>query len=386
MSKLRKVLQGILGVFLLGLAILVGSRFTDLSEASGGPLKPSAERDPQRVRTEIVQPQTYFEETISAGTLRAAEAIDLRVEVSGKLVLLAFQEGSRIKQGELLLKVNEAVLAAQLRQVESRKDLARLREERFRSLIPSGGVSQNQLDEAQSERVILEVEADVIREEIKRHSILAPFDGVVGLRYVSEGAYVTPSTDIATFQNIDRVRLDFSLPEKFATEVRDGQTVTFTVASSPGETFEARIEAIEPQIDPQTRTVQVRASADNPDGVLRPGAFARVIWKKNEQVDALFIPAVSLLPSPEGDTGVWTFLSRSCGEDGLILGCSGLNNTFNIRFYVPSKQSTGVYLDFMPEDIEKGLYGRAGSAFVPLWFLPLKDIRILLLQVNGGQV
>lgn len=270
---------------------------------SGGPAdaseSPPSERPPQAVSLLRIVPEPYTEEAITTGTIRAFEQVDLRVEVSGMLTELGFEEGQMVRKGTLLLRVDEAELVAERRRAERRRDLALLREKRLAPLLESRGVSETEYDEASAEVSILNAEIDLIQEQIARHSVHAPFDGIVGLRYVSEGSYVTPSTRIASFQNIDKVRVEFSLPEKFASSLATGQQVRFSVVSEEAE-FSAEIYAIEPEVEEATRTLLVRALAGNAHGRLRPGAYARVIWQKGVVDDAIFVPAVAVMQNEEG--------------------------------------------------------------------------------------
>lgn len=291
----RKGLLGVGTIALVCFFLILRLGGGEEKSLSGG----SAVRAPQPVSLMTVVPEPHTEEAITTGTVRALEEVDLRVEVSGKLVVLGFEEGRAVGKGTLLLRVDEAGLGAELRRAERRRDLARLREQRLAPLLESGGVSESEFDEARAEVSILEAEMDLIREQIARHSVFAPFDGIVGLRYVSEGSYVTPSTRIASFQNIDEVRLEFSLPEKFASSLATGQQVRFTVVSEETE-FMAEIYAIEPRVEVATRTLLVRALADNAEGRLRPGAYARVTWQKKVFAEAIFVPAVAVMQSGEG--------------------------------------------------------------------------------------
>lgn len=290
-----------------GLGLLVAVTFTGLlaariwsNSASEGAGQPRLSR-PQPVQTVVVSSSLYTEEVISTGTLRAFESIDLQVEVAGKLIHIGFSEGSLIHEGTLLLKVDDAELQAELVRIERRRDHAKLLERRLAPLVTGGGISASEYDEAVSQLSILEAEIELTRKQIERRSVHAPFEGVVGLRFVSEGAYVTPSTRIASFQSLARMKLEFSLAEKHGSQLTPGQSVEFTVAGRD-EIFEAIIYAVEPQIEVTTRTLLVRAEVDNRSGGLRPGAFARVKWIADRDDSAVFIPAVAVVPGLDEDT------------------------------------------------------------------------------------
>jgi membrane fusion protein (multidrug efflux system) len=256
------------------------------------------DRPAQPVKTLIMQPERLGEDVIGTGTVRASETIDLHAENSGKVVALNFVEGAPVRKGDLLLQMDDSELQAQQARAEQRRKLAAVREERLRSLKEQGFSNLQDYDTAVTELAVQSAEIDLIKTQIAKSILRSPFDGVVGLRYVSEGAYITPSTRIARLQAVDEVKIDFSLPEKYGGRIRPGDVVEFSVAGVP-ERSEAKVYALEPQIDETTRTLLVRARAANPGGRFRPGAFARVTWRAAELQEALLVPAVALVPESD---------------------------------------------------------------------------------------
>ena len=254
----------------------------------------TAMRSVQPVRTVLVQPESLIETVVSTGTVRASESVDLHVESAGKVMKILFAEGTRVKRGDLLLQIDDAELRAQLARAGQRRALAALREQRLRTLKEPGFSNLQDYDTAVTELAVQSAEITLIQTQIDKLLVAAPFDGVVGLRAVSEGAFVTPSTPIARLQAIDEVKIDFTLPEKYGGRVQVGQKVGFSVAGIVISTT-AEIYALEPQIDETTRTVLARAKAPNPGGHFRPGAFARVTWMAAEQLDALMVPAIAVI-------------------------------------------------------------------------------------------
>ena len=249
----------------------------------------------QAVRTMRVQPELLREEVVGTGTVRASESVDLHTENSGKVMKVFFAEGAAVRKGDALLQIDDAELQAQLARAEQRHKLAAVREARLRSLKEQGFSNLQDFDTAVSELAVQATEIELIKTQLAKLLVTAPFDGTIGLRFVSEGAFVTPTTRIARLQAIDEVKIDFTLPEKYGAGVRPGQRVQFSVVGVDG-TSPAEVFAIEPQIDEATRTLLVRARAMNPDGRFRPGAFARVTWSVGEIKDALLVPAVALVP------------------------------------------------------------------------------------------
>lgn len=241
-----------------------------------------------------LQPQRFSETITATGTLRADEAVEIQTEVNGKISAVRFQEGQLVKAGDLLVKIDDSTLQASLRRSEARRALAVFRERRLARLVAEGGVSRQEYDEANGELDVLLAEGDIIRADIAKTEIRAPFDGRIGLRFVSVGAYVNPATRIATLQRIDQLKVDFSVPERYATRVRTGDSLQFTVAGS-NETYQAEVIAQEPRIEVSTRTILIRALCRDPDPNLLPGLFARVSFTVSQAEDALLVPAISVI-------------------------------------------------------------------------------------------
>jgi membrane fusion protein, multidrug efflux system len=260
-------------------------------------------REGTAVRTLVVQPQPIEETIIATGTIRAEESIEVQPEMSGMVQHIHFTEGSRVRAGDLLVGINDAELRASLQRAVYRRELAELKTRRITALIDKGGVPQQDYDIAASELSVLSAEVELIKAQLARTVIRAPFDGIIGLRSVSEGAYVTPATRIARLQAVDTVKLDLTLSEKYGDRVRVGQTVQFSVAGQP-VSGTAEIYALEPQIDETTRTILVRARAANPGGTFRPGAFARVAWRATDFPAALMVPSVAVI-SASGEKTVF---------------------------------------------------------------------------------
>ncbi len=280
----------------LGVAALVAARLAEMRRgvAARQAIAAKAARTAQPVRTVIAQPEAMAESVVVTGTVRASESVDLHVEIAGKVTRLLLTEGAQAKRGDPLLQVDDSELRGQLVRAEERRNLAALREERLRLLKERGFSNLQDYDTAVTELAVQAAEIALINTQIEKTVVRAPFDGVIGLRSVSEGAYVTPSTPIARLQAIEEIKIDLTLPEKYGSRVQTGQRIEFAVAGVDG-TCPAEIYALEPQIDETTRTVLVRARARNPGGRFRPGAFARVTWHAAETPDALLVPAVAVV-------------------------------------------------------------------------------------------
>lgn len=279
---------------------------TALADTAGGATKASAAGGtgagkgggigaPLRVETVTLVPAPLAETITSTGTLRAEEGVELQAETNGKVVSINFTEGARVKRGDLLLKLNDGELRATLQRAAYRKELAEIRERRLAKLIETKSVNQQDYDVALSELSVQRAEVALVEAQLAKLEIRAPFDGVVGLRFVSEGAFVNATTRVATLQRLDNLKIDFSVPEKYAGRIRSGSPIAFTVA---GGDHKARgeIYAYDPRIDVTTRTILIRAICPNPELRLLPGAFANVEVVLDQVNDAIVVPAVAVIP------------------------------------------------------------------------------------------
>jgi len=251
-----------------------------------------------QVHTYTIHYEKLGDRVTTVGTILSNEEVEIRSEISGRIERLSFKEGGSVKQGETLLKINDTELKAQLLRAESRQELADRQGERNRLLYEKNLISKEEYDNTVTNLNMAKAEAQLIKAQIYKTEIRAPFDGNIGLRYVSEGSYVTPTILITTLQDIGTVKIDFSIPEKYAGTVNVGDKITFTVQRTP-RTFTGTIYAIQPKIEPSTRTLRVRAKSQNRDGVLLPGALASVnVFMEEKPV--LMIPSYALVPELKG--------------------------------------------------------------------------------------
>lgn len=250
---------------------------------------------PLPVSTFVVTPAPFAESINSTGTLRADEGVELQAETNGKVVAIKFIEGAQVKKDDLLLKLNDADLRATLMRATYRRQLAKIREQRLALLLKQKMATQDDYDSALNDVNVQDAEIALTQAQIEKTEIRAPFDGVVGLRYVSTGAYVNATTRIATLQRLDRLKIDFAVPEKYTGRIKVGSPISFSVAGGISR-FYGEIYAIDPHIDSDTRTLLIRAICPNGDGRVLPGAFANVSVTLAELKDAILIPAEAVIP------------------------------------------------------------------------------------------
>jgi membrane fusion protein (multidrug efflux system) len=254
---------------------------------------------PLRVTAVTVAPAPFVETVTATGSLRADESIELQPEISGKIVAINFSEGAHVQKGDLLVKLNDADLRGTLQRDVWRRDLAELKEKRLAQLLQSLSVKQEDYDAALNELNVQRAEVAITEAQLAKTEIRAPFDGVIGLRFVSDGAYVTANTRIATLQNLEHLKIDFSVPEKYARRIRVGSKIAFSVPGGDRQ-FEGRIDALDPRIDAGTRTVLLRATYAGTDQRLLPGGFANVEFSLTEIPDAILIPNMAVVPGVSG--------------------------------------------------------------------------------------
>jgi membrane fusion protein (multidrug efflux system) len=247
----------------------------------------------------IVRDTSVNYELNTVGTIRAFETVDIGSEISKRLVSINFEEGSTVSEGTLLFKLDDADLKAQLEKLTIQEELAQQNEERSKALLAKGGISQQTYDEELNTLKTLRAEIQIIHVDLDKTEIRAPFSGKIGLRNVSEGAYITPGLVLTTLQDIHKVKVDFSVPERYAGSIREGQKVTFTIPGSP-RFFDATILAIQPNVDVTTRNLQIRAVAENTERLLFPGSSVKVFLNFGESGKTLFIPSQCLMPSLKG--------------------------------------------------------------------------------------
>jgi membrane fusion protein (multidrug efflux system) len=229
----------------------------------------------------------------------ANEEVEIRSEVQGKITRIAFKEGARVKKGELLVKIDDSELQARALQAQARRKLAEDNEYRMRMQLKIEAVSQKDYDQTLSELNLAKGESQLLKAQLDKTELRAPFGGVVGLKQVSEGAYVSPNTLITTLQEIDPVKVDFAVPGKYAGWLKAGQAVRFTIQGSETR-HQGKIYAVDPRIDPESRTLRLRALCPNADGKILPGAFATIEVPLQTVEAALLVPTEALSADARG--------------------------------------------------------------------------------------
>lgn len=287
------------GVIVVAALVLVALAVPKIMSSSDEGRSESSGDASLQVDAVVVQLGTVTDQIRTSGTIQADESVVLTSETAGRITDIRFEEGSRVNEGELLVDIDDAELQAEKKRLEYRHQLASEQAQRQERLLERGGVSQEEYDATVNEVNVLESQLERVEVQIERTNVRAPFTGVVGLREVSEGSYVSSQTEITTLRRIDPVKINLSVSEKYSSRVREGQPITFQVRGSD-RSYEGRVYASDSQVDPSTRTLQLRARAPNPEGRLRPGMFADVTLHLGSVNDAIVVPAFSIVPTFEG--------------------------------------------------------------------------------------
>ena len=265
-------------------------------EKAAEPAKGKGAGGPVPVKIGKVATGTISVEVTAVGTLLASESVMIRPDRDGRVVEIHFTEGQVVRKGERLVSFDSAEMQAQLAAVDSEVSLNRSRMKRAAELHEKKFISGQALDDAKealNQSVARQAE---IKARLEKSFVSAPFEGVAGLRQVSPGAYVKAGQDIARFEGIGVLKVDFRVPELYMGRIRQRQEVVARVDAYPGETFRGEIYAIEPAVDEQTRTVLLRARVANPGTRLKPGMFTRIILVLETRENALLVPEQALVP------------------------------------------------------------------------------------------
>jgi membrane fusion protein (multidrug efflux system) len=257
---------------------------------------------PATVTADTVRKDIWPNTVTAVGSLVAVQGVTVAAELGGKIVGIDFESGERVKAGELLVQLDTSTEEAQLRSAEAAARLARINLDRTRDLLAKQTISKSEFDTAEAEFKQATAQADNVRAVINKKTVRAPFAGQLGLRLVNLGQILKEGDPVVTLQTLDPIYVNFSLPQQRFSILAPGTIVRVSTDAASDQLFTGKINAVNPEIDPVTRTVRVQATIHNVDETLRPGMFARVeVMLPNEQ-EVLAIPATAVLYAPYGDT------------------------------------------------------------------------------------
>ena len=277
---------------------------------AGGPAKPTAVEVAQVDKAKLV------DETQSVGSLRSFQGVVLRPEVGGRVSQILFKDGQRVKKGQVLVQFDDQLPAAQLMQSKAELSIAQANHTRNQELVSQNFISKRSLDESDAALQVALAKLSLAQATLQRLKVVAPFDGVAGLRQINVGDYLKDGADMVNIEDIDAVLLDFRLSENFQARIKPGQKAQVSFDALPGKKFTAVVQAIDPLIDANGRSVGVRGCIDNRQQQLRPGMFARVSAVFGERIDALVIPEEAIVP--QGGRTFVVKVSPGANKDEIV--------------------------------------------------------------------
>ena len=243
-----------------------------------------------------VEATTLVDEAQSVGSLRSRQGVMIRPEVAGRIKAIVFTEGQRVSKGQLLVQLDDQLQAAQVAQAKAEMSIAEANHKRNQELVAQNFISKRSVDESAAALEVAQAKHALALATLQRLKILAPFDGVTGLKQVNVGDYLKDGADIVNLEDIDAVLVDFRLPERFQSKIRTGQMAQLNVDALPGRPFSALVQAVDPLIDANGRSVGIRGCIDNRQRQLRPGMFARVNTVFGVREQALTVPEEAIVP------------------------------------------------------------------------------------------
>ena len=240
---------------------------------------------------------------MTMGTLMANERVDVVSELSGRVTAINFREGQFVRKGEILIRLNDDELLTQLTKAEYQYTLLGQRLGRQKILLEKDAVSREEYDGVLTEYNVLKQDIEQLRIKIEKMKIRAPFDGVLGFREISTGAFLQPGSKISTLVDVASLKLEFSIPEKYINDIKSGENVIFTIEGMSNK-FSAKIYAIDPEVELKTRTVMLRALYKNSSFKLKPGMSAKVTVNSANGAQNIYVPNQSVVPDVKGRS-VW---------------------------------------------------------------------------------
>lgn len=266
----------------------------------------------------IIRDTVLEEKMVVLGTLFANEEVEVASEVAGRLVKVNFSEGNFVKKGQQLFKLDDAELQGQLKILEARKNYVNSSVKRMEALFKAEAVSREEYENELNSLEVLDAEIDLLNVQIAKTSITAPFDGKTGIRRISQGAYVNPNTSLVNLEDLGKIKVEFALPEKYASRIKRGQKITFSVENDT-QSFEATVHVVDPKIDQATRSLFIRAMADNSSFMLVPGSSASIAVALGGQEHTLMVPSQALIPSLSGYT-VYALKDGKAKQTAVTIG------------------------------------------------------------------
>lgn len=320
-SRRRRVALVLLGTALLAVVALGGRRagvFGGTAQA-GAPDDAPGAMPPMPVDVDSARRGGVVDAVRATGRIEAVQAVELRSDEPGRVLELLFQEGQAVAAGTRLIRIDDAVLRAEAERAAADRDLAQQQLERMRRLHAQNAASPADMERVAAAARRADAALAVLELQIERSTVRAPFAGVVGQRFVSRGDYVTTATPLLTLQTMDPQRAVIEIPERHAAQLQRGQMVEFTVGAHPGRVFQARVDFIDPVVQPESRTIVVKARAPNPGRLLKAGMFIEARLAVATRADAIVVREDAVQPLRTANV-VWAVVDGRASRRVVELG------------------------------------------------------------------
>jgi membrane fusion protein (multidrug efflux system) len=348
---------------------LLGLEQTGAGVGGGGGGKQSSNRS---VTVEVAEARAVkaTADIRAIGSLQSDESVVIAPEVAGRIAEVNFSEGRPVKKDDVLVRLDMSLANAEVADAQARLTLAEANNDRARALSKTGAVTGKSRDEATANYETAQAALELAKTRLSKLELRAPFDGIAGLRGVSAGAFVNVGTPIANVEKVDVLKVDFKIPEVHLADVKTGQRIEISVDAYPDRRFEGEIYAINPAVDVNGRALQLRARLANPDQVLRPGLFARILVKGSTQRDVVLIPESAVLPRGQ-ETFVFVVDGAKAVERRVKLGVrsnaevevvEGLTPPATVVTAGQQKLRDGTAIDIVPSTAAGGAQPTADTA------------------------
>lgn len=278
---------------------LFSSKAKEASAQTGAAKKGKKGGGPVPVNVMIVKDTAFANSIDVTGTIAANEQVELRSETAGNVTGIFFSEGSHVNKGQLLVKVYDQDLQASLKQIQVQIKLAEQTEYRNKVLLTKEAISKEEYDISLTSLNSYKAQADLARAQIAKTEVRAPFSGIIGLRNISPGGYLSPQGSIATLVNIDPAKITFAVPERYLSLIHVNSKISFNIESSR-ENYTGTVYAIEPNIDVNSRSIVLRARAENSKGILKAGSFAKIHFNLDQIPKTIMVPTEAVIPDIKG--------------------------------------------------------------------------------------
>lgn len=328
MNKVTKTITSLL-VLILILSIAfypqIKKKFTQDPAAAAKKEKEKSAKGGKTAVVVTVVKSTRLDDMVNAtGSILPNEEVEIHSEISGRIIVLNIKEGDAVQQGTVLFRINDDELQARLRKLGFNKKLAEDNEARQKVLLQKEAISQREYDIAVNSVNTITEDIEDLKAQIVKTTVKAPFSGTIGFRYVSLGSYISPATRIATLTNTNPAKIEFAIPAKYASAIRKGNTIEFQTENED-KTYIGKVYAIDPKIDPLTRTLQIRALSPNPGNQLVAGAYAKVNLILKTKGSAILIPTEAIIPEAKGNK-VFILKNGKSVPAKVVLGNRGDKN------------------------------------------------------------